>query len=94
MTLKHWFKHISCDCKYRFNSIQHVIQTKIGIIKYVNVNEKIILFSVEVIVEIIAYVFVRRVSISKILLMIHWSVVIYVCDIYKLYMLWMLFQQK
>ena len=35
-------KHISCDCKCKFNT-QHVIQIKNGIIKHVNVNVKIII---------------------------------------------------
>ena len=33
-------KHISCDCKCKFNS-EHVIQNKNGIIKHVNVNVKL-----------------------------------------------------
>ena len=43
--------------------VQHVIQIKNGIIKQVNVNVKIIVSAENIIVEILAYVFVRMVSI-------------------------------
>ena len=43
--------------------VQHVIQIKNGIIKQVNVNVKIIVSAENIIAEILAYVFVRMVSI-------------------------------
>ena len=55
-------KHISCDLNA--NSIaQHVIQIKNGIIKYVNVNVKIIISATNIIVGNLAGVFVRIASI-------------------------------
>ena len=55
-------KHISCDLNT--NSIaQHVIQIKNGIIKYVNVNVKIIISATNIIVGNLAGVFVRIASI-------------------------------
>ena len=39
--------------------VQYVIQIKNGILKYVNVNVKIIVCSKKIIVGILAYVFVR-----------------------------------
>ena len=55
-------EHISCDCKCRLN-IQYVIQTKNGIIKHVNLNEKIIVHAKKIIVRILPHVFVRIVSV-------------------------------
>ena len=55
-------KHISSDCKCKFN-IQHVLQIKNGIKKDVNVNVKIILHSKGIIVGILAHVFMRIASI-------------------------------
>ena len=55
-------KHISCDLNT--NSIaQQVIQIKNGIIKYVNVNVKIIISATNIIVGNLAGVFVRIASI-------------------------------
>ena len=56
-------KHISCDCKCKFNSTI-VIQIKIGIIKHVNENVKIIISAKKIIVGILAQVFVRIASIT------------------------------
>ena len=53
-------KHISCDCN---SIVQHVIQIKNRIIKHVNANVKIILRAEKIIVEILAYVFVKIVNI-------------------------------
>ena len=59
---KRMTKHILCD--YNSNStVQHVIQIKNGIIKHVNVNVKIIVSAKEIIVGILAHVFVRIASI-------------------------------
>ena len=43
--------------------VQHVIQNKNGIIKHVNMNAKILISVKKIIVGILAYVFVRIVSI-------------------------------
>ena len=43
--------------------VQHVIQIKNGIIKHVNVNVKMIINAKEIIVGILAYLFVRIASI-------------------------------
>ena len=43
--------------------VQHVIQIKNGIIKYVNVNVKNIVRAKKIIVGILAHVFLRKVSI-------------------------------
>ena len=56
-------KHISCDCKCKFSSTI-VIQIKIGIIKHVNENVKIIISAKMIIVGILAQVFVRIASIT------------------------------
>ena len=50
--------------------VQHVIQIKNGIIKHVNMNVKIIVSSKKVIAGIPASVFVRIVSIKKLLLIL------------------------
>ena len=46
------------------------IQIKNGIMKYVNVSVKTILRAKKIIVGILAYVFMRKISIEKVLLMI------------------------
>ena len=43
--------------------VQHVIQIKNGIKKYVNVNVKIIAQAKKIIVGIVAHIFVRMISI-------------------------------
>ena len=50
--------------------VQHVIQIRGRIRKHVNVNVKIIVTANRIIVEILAHVFVRTVSISKLLLIL------------------------
>ena len=45
------------------SAVQHVIQNKIGIIKHVNVNVKIIASGTKIIVGILAHVFARILSI-------------------------------
>ena len=55
-------EHISCDCNANSTG-QYVIQIKNGIITHVNVNVKIIVSVKTIIVGILAYVFVRLVSI-------------------------------
>ena len=50
--------------------VKHVIQIKNGIIKHVNMNVKIIVSSKKVIAGIPAPVFVRKVSIKKLLLIL------------------------
>ena len=50
--------------------VQHVIQIKTGIIKHVNKNLKIILSAKNIIVGILAYVFVRIENIYKVLLIL------------------------
>ena len=51
-------EHITCDCKFKY-----LIQIKNGIIKHVNVNVEIIVSAKNIIVGILARVFVRIVSI-------------------------------
>ena len=52
------------------NSIeQHVVRIKNGIIKHFNVSVKIVAHAKNVIVRILVYVLVRKVSIYKVLLM-------------------------
>ena len=55
-------KHISCDCKCKFNS-QHVIQVKNWLTKHVNVSVKIIVSAKKIIHGILVHVFVRIASI-------------------------------
>ena len=51
--------------------VQHVIQTKNGITKFVNINIKFIVHAKEIIVGILAHVLERIVSTQKLLLIIH-----------------------
>ena len=67
--VKSMTEHISCDSKCKFNST-NVIRIKNEIIKHVNVNIKIIVSVKKIIVGILAHVFVRIVSIEKVLLII------------------------
>ena len=55
-------EHISCDFKYKFNS-KICFQIKNGTIKHVNGNVKIFVSAKMIIVGILAYIFVRIVSI-------------------------------
>ena len=56
-------KHVSSDCKSKFN-VQHVIQIMInGILINVNANVNLIIRLKKIIVGILAHVFVRRVDI-------------------------------
>ena len=50
--------------------VQHVIQFKNGIMKYVNVNVKVIASAKKIIVVILAHVLVRIASILKVLLIL------------------------
>ena len=50
--------------------VQHPIQIKNGIIKHVNMNAKVIIHTTKIIVGILAHVFVRMVSIYKVLLIL------------------------
>ena len=68
--------------------VQHVIQIINEIIKHANVNVKNIVSAKKIIVGILAHVFVRIASISKVLLILRSSCVM------KLYLLWILHQQK
>ena len=52
--------------------VQHVIQYKNGIIKHVNVNVQITISVKRVIVGVLAHVFLRIESISKVLLILQW----------------------
>ena len=52
------------------SEVQHVIQIKNGIIKHVDMNVKIIISAKKIIVRILAHVFVRIVSILKVLLIL------------------------
>ena len=57
-------KHISYDCKCKFNStICNVIWIKNEIMKHVNVSVKIIEHGIEVIIGILAHVFASIASI-------------------------------
>ena len=47
--------------------VQHVIQNKNGMLKHVNMNVKIIISVKKIIAGILAHVFLRMVSISKVL---------------------------
>ena len=51
-------EHISCDCKYKFNSTI-VIKIKNGIIKHINVNVKIVVRAKKPIVGLLVHAFVR-----------------------------------
>ena len=62
-------KHISCDCKCKFNSTTSNSNKK-GTIKHVNVNVKNIVSAKKIIVGILAHAFMRIVSISKVLLIL------------------------
>ena len=54
-------EHISCDCKCKFNStICNSSQNEI--IKHVNMNSKVIVNSKNIMIGILAHVFVRIVS--------------------------------
>ena len=55
-------KHISCDCKFNFSSTTWNLD-KNGIIKHVNAIVKIIISAKNIIVGILAHVFVRIASI-------------------------------
>ena len=79
-------KHISSDCKCKFNS--KTCNSNQNGIKHVYVNVKIIVSAKKIIAGILAHVFVRIASIKNVLLMIQRSRVI------KLYMLCILYQQK
>ena len=68
--------------------VQHVIQNKNGMLKHVNMNVKIIISVKKIIAGILAHVFLRMVSISKVLSTLEWLSVI------KLYLLWTLCQLK
>ena len=57
VSLKHCSKHTSCDCKCKFD-IKHVIQIKNGIMINVNAIVKSIIRAKNIIVGILAYVFV------------------------------------
>ena len=52
-------KRISCECKCKFNSTQHVIQIKNRIIKHVNLTVKIIISAKTITAGILVHVFVR-----------------------------------
>ena len=71
-----------------YSIVQHVIQIKNGVIKHVNVNSIIIVHAKKVIIAIAAHVFVRIASNKKVLLINKRLRVM------KLYMLWILHQQK
>ena len=62
--------------------VQHVIQIKNGIMKYVNVNVKVIASAKKIIVAILAHVLVRIASTLKVLLILQWLSVmkLYVMD--------------
>ena len=53
-------EHISCDCKCKSNRTKCM---KNGIIKYANVNVKVTIIVENIMVGIVAHVFVRIVSI-------------------------------
>ena len=50
--------------------VQHLIQIENGIIKHVDMNVKIIVHARKIIVRVLAYIFVRVISISKVLLIL------------------------
>ena len=56
-------KHISCDCKCKFNSATCKIQINNGIMKHFNVSVKIIVHAKKITVGILAHALVRIVSI-------------------------------
>ena len=70
------------------STLQHVIQIKNGMIKHVNVNEKITLSAKKIIVGVLAHVFLTIESTENVLL-INQSF-----HVMKIYLLWILYQQK
>ena len=52
-------KHISCDCKWKFSSATCNLNLKWNNKKHVNVNLKIIITAIKIIVVILAHVFAR-----------------------------------
>ena len=70
------------------STLQHVIQIKNGMIKHVNVNEKITLNAKKIIVGVLAHVFLTIESTENVLL-INQSF-----HVMKIYLLWILYQQK
>ena len=60
-------EHICSDCKCKFNSTVCIIQIKNRILKHVNVNIKIIVRAKKIIGGTLAHIFVRIVSIQKVL---------------------------
>ena len=52
--LKTIVKHISCDCKYKFNRANLIVQIRNGIMKHVNVSVKTIVLAKNIIVGILA----------------------------------------
>ena len=68
--------------------VQNVNQIKNGIIKHVNVNKKIVAHEKEIIVGILGHIFVRMISIKKVLLTLQQSRVM------KIYLLRIFYQQK
>ena len=59
---KTMIEYISCDCNAN-SIVQHGIQNENGIIKHFNFNVKIIVSAENIIVGILAYVFLRIVSV-------------------------------
>ena len=56
-------EHISCDLNANSIIVQHVYQSKNGVMKHVNVNVKIIVSAKKIIFGILAHVFVRIASV-------------------------------
>ena len=58
-------RHISCDCKYKFNSTTRGLNKKIKneIIKHITASVKLIVSAKKIIVGILEHTFVRIVSI-------------------------------
>ena len=71
MKLKQW-QNIFHAILNANSIVQHVTQNKNRIIKHVNVNAKVIANAKKIIVGMLVHVFVRMVSIEKVLLILQW----------------------
>ena len=70
------------------STLQHVIQIKNEMIKHVNVNEKITISAKKIIVGVLAHAFLTIVSTENVLLILQSF------HVMKIYLLWILYQQK
>ena len=72
-------KHIFCEVAVNAKSlVQHVIQITNGIMKHINLSVKVIVSEKEIIVGILAHVFVKSITDISV---IDWDEIIFVIDI-------------